>query len=89
MSFSFLDLYGQNQEATTLIRGKCPAIGRIKISNFPAYIYIYKCSLFMNSEEILILWLIIAIILLLLLFVATLFCGIALYYRFDNKTPNS
>jgi len=41
----------------------------------------------MNSEEVLILWLIIAIILLLLFLVATLFCSIALYYRFDNKHP--
>jgi len=39
---------------------------------------------FMPNEEVLIIWLVCATILLLLFIVATIFCGIALYYRFDK-----
>ena len=39
----------------------------------------------MIKEEVLVIWLVCVTILFLLFLVATLFCAIALYYRFDNK----
>lgn len=38
----------------------------------------------MITEEVLIIWGVCLTILFLLFLVATLFCGVALYYRFDN-----